>query len=47
LIEVFPAEAEEHKKEEVDHEPGSSIRSSLKEDAGKGLEIGRVVRKPV
>jgi predicted aspartyl protease len=46
LIEVFPAEVEERKKEEVDHEPGSSIRSSLKEDAGKGLEIGRVVRKP-
>jgi hypothetical protein len=31
LIEVLPAEAEEHKKEGVDHEPGSSIRSSLKE----------------
>jgi predicted aspartyl protease len=46
LLEVLPAEAEEHKKEEVDHEPGSSITSSLKEDASKGLEIGRVMRKP-
>jgi hypothetical protein len=43
-MEVLPAEAEEHKDEGVDHEPGSSIRNSLEE--GKGLEIGRVVRKP-
>jgi hypothetical protein len=46
LIEVIPAEAEAHEREDVEDEPGPSIKSSLREEAGKILEIGRVVRKP-
>jgi hypothetical protein len=46
LMEVLPAEAEEHEKEDDDQEPGSSIKSSLREEAGEILEIVRVVRKP-
>ena len=45
LMEVLPAETEEYKNEEVNHGPGSSIRSSLEEEAGRSLDIGRVVRK--
>ena len=46
LMEVLPAEAEDHEKEDEDQEPGLSIKSSLREEAGEILEIGRVVRKP-
>ncbi|XP_056003413.1 zinc finger protein Pegasus-like [Ostrea edulis] len=46
LVEVLPVVADEHEKEDVDHEPGPSIKRSLREEAGKIVEIGRVVRKP-
>jgi hypothetical protein len=46
LIEVIPAEVDKHEKDDFDHEPRSSIKSSLGEEAGEILEIGRVVRKP-
>jgi hypothetical protein len=46
LMEVLPVEAEEQEKEDDDQEPRSSIKSSLREEAGDILEIGRVVRKP-
>jgi predicted aspartyl protease len=45
-IEVIPAEVDEHEKDDFDHEPGSLIKGSLREEASTILEIGRVVRKP-
>jgi hypothetical protein len=43
-IEVIPAEVDEHEKDNF--VPGSSIKSSLREEASTNLEIGRVTRKP-